>query len=153
MTNLISPIRYEHQVGLRSQVIIMNNIIYHYPYFTEFFKSVSADGFSLEFESQQASKISRTLLSILVDLNNHEVWMISTCPRISKPSSPFTNILKIVPNVSTTIGITVYGFLFSSKVYVFISIFNFFYLYSVVCRDGKIHYSAGAFFYYHWSSG
>ena len=47
--------------------------------------------------------VSRTLLSILVDLNNAEVWMVSTRPLISKSSSH----LLIVPSASITIGIIV----------------------------------------------
>ena len=55
----------------------------------EFFIPALADGFPLEFEWQQ---VSSTLLSILVDVNNAIVWMFSTCPLISKFSSPFINI-------------------------------------------------------------
>ena len=41
-------------------------------------------------------QVSRTLLSILSDLNNAEVWIISTCPLISMSSSPCTNPLVTV---------------------------------------------------------
>ena len=51
-------------------------------------------------------QISRTLLSILTDLNNALVWMVSTS-LISKSSSPFTNSLGIVPNATITIGFKV----------------------------------------------
>ena len=34
-------------------------------------------------------QVSRTLHSILADLNNAVIWMISTYPLISKSSSPF----------------------------------------------------------------
>ena len=37
-------------------------------------------------------QVSSSLLSILADLNNTIVWMISTCPLISISSSPFTNL-------------------------------------------------------------
>ena len=36
---------------------------------------------------RKSPQVSRTLLSILVDLNNVVVWMASTCPLISKSSS------------------------------------------------------------------
>ena len=42
-------------------------------------------------------QVTRTLLSILVDLNNVLVWMISTCPLTSKSSSLFNNPLVTVP--------------------------------------------------------
>ena len=50
------------------------------------------------------SQVSRTLLSILVDLNNAVVWMVSTCPLVSKSFGLFTDPLEIV---LYTIGITV----------------------------------------------
>ena len=43
----------------------------------------NADSFSLKFERKQ---VSRTLLSIQADLNNAVVWMVSSCPLISKSS-------------------------------------------------------------------
>ena len=57
--------------------------------------------------SDSKSQASRTLLSILANLNNAVVWMVSTCPLISKSSSPFTNPLGIGPSASITIDITV----------------------------------------------
>ena len=38
-------------------------------------------------------RVSRTILSILVVLNNGDVWMVSTRPPTSKSSSPFSNLL------------------------------------------------------------
>ena len=52
-------------------------------------------------------QVSRTLLSILADLNNVVVWMISSCPLISKSSRLFTNPLVTVLSTPITIGITV----------------------------------------------
>ena len=52
-------------------------------------------------------QVTRTLLSIMADLNNVIVWMVSTCTLISRSSSHLTNLLGIVPSVPTTIGITV----------------------------------------------
>ena len=58
-------------------------------------------------------QVSRTLLSILADLNNAVLWMVSTRPLISKSSSPFNNHLVIVPRSPITISIIV-TFLFHS---------------------------------------
>ena len=51
----------------------------------------------------KSSQGSRTLLNILVDLNNAVVWMVSTRPLIFKSSSPCTNPLVIVPRATITI--------------------------------------------------
>ena len=108
-----------------------------------------ADGFSLDFKRQQVSSSLRTFLSILANLNNAVVWMVSTCPPISKSSSPFTNLLGIVPSAPITIS-TAVTLIFHSFFLVLrqgldiISLFAFFYFHSVVCRDSKVHYSAGS---------
>ena len=52
-------------------------------------------------------QVSRTLLSILGDLNNAVVWMVSTCLLISNSFSPFIKLLDIIPREPITIGITV----------------------------------------------
>ena len=77
----------------------------------EFYKSVLADGFSLEFEWSKSSQVSRTLLSILAVLNNAVVWIVSTRPPTSKSSRPFNNPLVTVPNAQITIG-TIVTFMF-----------------------------------------
>ena len=97
----------------------------------------------------KSPQISKTFLGILVDLNNTVVWIVSTCPLISKSSSPFTNPLVTVPRVPMTIGKTVTFmfhsfFRFSRKVLVSIFLFVFFQFYSVVSRDNKIHSSASS---------
>ena len=51
--------------------------------------------------------VSATLPSILADLNNAVVCMVTTCPLIAKSSCSFTNPLGMVPNTPITIGITV----------------------------------------------
>ena len=57
----------------------------------------------------KSPQLSRTLLSILA-----EIWMVSTCPLISKSSIPFTNPLGgIVPIVPIPISIIV-TFIFHS---------------------------------------
>ena len=66
----------------------------------------------------------------MADLNNAAAWIVSTCPLISKSSSPFTNPLGIVQSAPITIGITVTFifhsfFKFSSKVWIYSLSFNF----------------------------
>ena len=73
----------------------------------------------------KSPQVFRTLLSILADLNNAVISMVSTRPLISKSPSPCTNHLVIVPKVLIKIGITVTFmfhnfFQFSSKVKVLI---------------------------------
>ena len=64
----------------------------------------------------KSPQVSRTLLSILVDLNNVVIWMVSICPPISNNFSPLSKTLGTVPSASITIGITVtfnfYSFFF-----------------------------------------
>ena len=71
--------------------------------------------------------VSRTLLSVLADLNNSVVWMVSTRPLISKSSSPVINNLETVPRAPIRIGVIVtFMFIqFSSEVEVFILFFHF----------------------------
>ena len=69
------------------------------------------------FNYSKSPQISRTLLSILEDLNNAVFWMVSTCPVISKSFSPFTNPLVTVLRAPIIIGIYV--------TFMFISFFNF----------------------------
>ena len=57
----------------------------------------------------KSPEVSRTLLSILVNLSNAIVWILSTRPLIAKSSCPFTNPLVTVPRAPNTIGITVTG--------------------------------------------
>ena len=52
-------------------------------------------------------QVSRTLLSILDDLNDAVVWMVSTRTLISKSSSPCTNQLVCVPIAASSNSITV----------------------------------------------
>ena len=51
--------------------------------------------------------VSRTLLSILADLNNAVILMVSARPPISNSSRPFTKPLGIVPSAPFTTDITV----------------------------------------------
>ena len=53
----------------------------------------------------KSPQVSRTLLGILIVLNDAVVWMISTHPQTSKSSSPFSNPFMTVPKAPITIGI------------------------------------------------
>ena len=54
---------------------------------------------------KQVSSNFWTLLSILADLNNTLVWMVSICPLISRTLSYFTNLLGMEPSEPITIAI------------------------------------------------
>ena len=60
--------------------------------------------FHWSLSDSKSPQVSRTLLSILADLNNSLVWMVSTRPLISKSPSPFINPSITVPII---IGINV----------------------------------------------
>ena len=61
----------------------------------------------------KSPQVSTTHSSILADLNNAEVWIVSTRPPISKSSSPCTNPLVTVTRTPITTGTTV-TFMFHS---------------------------------------
>ena len=63
--------------------------------------------FHMILSDSKSPQVFRTLLSILADLNNAVIWMVSPCPLISKSSFPSTNPMVTVPNAPITIGITV----------------------------------------------
>ena len=63
--------------------------------------------FRRRLSDSMSPQVSRTLLSILADLNNAVVWMVSTPPLISKSSSLCTNFLVTVSSAPITIGITI----------------------------------------------
>ena len=82
-----------------------------------FFVSFSCQRLLLVFHwglsDSKSPQISRTLLSILSDLNNVVMWIFSACPSISNSWNPFTKLLMFVPSAGITIGITV-TFMFHS---------------------------------------
>ena len=63
--------------------------------------------FHWSLSDNKTPQVSRTLLSILANLNNAVVWMVSTRHLISKSSSPITNPLVTVTSAPITIGINV----------------------------------------------
>ena len=87
--------------------------------------------------NSKSPQVYRTFFSILADLNNSVVWMISTLPLISKSSHSCTNPLVTVPSVLITTDITVSSvFHSSSKVLELTSLFAFFPFYPVISRSG-----------------
>ena len=100
--------------------------------------------------------VSKTLLSILADLNNAVVLIISDS------SSLFFKHLMIVPTISTFFSITVtFMFQLSGKIQIFIYLFIFFHFDSVVHWNSKIHQITSSFFLLigvllltgHWHNG
>ena len=90
----------------------------------------------------KSSQVFWTILSILDDLNNAVVWMISTRPLIFKSFSPCTNPWVIVPREPFTIGIIVtlmFHSFFNSlaKVEALITLFTFFQFLSVSAGRAK----------------
>ena len=84
-------------------------------------------------------QVSRTLLSILADLNNIVVWMVSTRSLISKSSIPFINSLVTVPKAPVTISIIV--------TFMFHSFFN------SVARSRYLSFYSLCFNFTLWSTG
>ena len=90
------------------------------------------------FSDSKSLQVSRTLLSILADINK-----VSTRLIIFKSFSPFTNPLVTVPRAPITTGIFVTFmfhcfFYFPGKVQVLILFFAFFQFSPVFCRDSKV---------------
>ena len=65
------------------------------------------ESFHWSVSDSKSPQVSRILLSILANLNNAVVWMISTRPLISKPSNPFINLLMTLSRTPIRIGIIV----------------------------------------------
>ena len=97
-------------------------------------------------------QVSRTLLSILTYLNNAVIWMFLAYPPISNSSGPLAKPLGIVPSALITISATVtvmfhcfFSSLARSK---YLSLFLFSFIFTLVCHDGKVYYSAGSLFFF-----
>ena len=65
-----------------------------------FHNSVSRWFFHWSLSDSKSLQVSRTFLSILVELNKAVVWIVSTCPLILKSSSSFTNSFGSVASAS-----------------------------------------------------
>ena len=86
--------------------------------------------------------VSKIFLSILADLNDAVVYMVSTRTLISKSSTPFNNHLVTVPRAPITIGITV----------TFIFLVFFFFFNSLV-RSRNSSFLSFSFNFSQWSAG
>ena len=102
----------------------------------------------IEWKSPQVSRN----LSILVDVINTLIWIISILLLISSCFSPFSMLMGTDPSVPTITAITLtlvpQLFQFSGKVQVFVYLFCF--LLFLLCgqqENGKVHYSAGSLFW------
>ena len=99
--------------------------------------------FYLSLSDYKSPLVSRTLLSILADLNYSVVWIVSILRLIFSSSSLFSKAFQSVPSAPTTTSITFtlmfHGFFlyFSGKVQVFLYLFTFFYFYSMLHWKGK----------------
>ena len=90
--------------------------------------------------TSKSPQVSRTLLSILTDLNNAVVWMVSTSLLIPKSSSPFINLLVTVLRTPIIIGIIV-TFMFHS------------FFFNSLTRSRYLFFFSLSFNYILWSAG
>ena len=133
---------------LRYTFLIFSSFVWWFPLpiLSGTFTPTLADGLLLNFKWQQ---LSRTFLSILTNLNNAVVWMVSTYFLIFKSSSPFTQHFGIVLSTSITIGILVtfifYSFLSSLARSKFLSLFSFSLIFFSLWSACTIYY-----YYYHY---
>ena len=99
-------------------------------------------------------QVSKTLLSILANLNNAVARMVTTRPLISKSSSPCTNPFVVVRCVPITTGITVnfmfHKFFSSFARSKYLSLFQF---YPMVSRTAKSSFGRISFFFTTTRSG
>ena len=95
--------------------------------------------FHWSLSDNKSPQVSRTLLSILAVLNNAVVWMVSTRPPTSKPSSSFNNPLVTVPKAPITVGIIV--------TFMFHSFFN------SLARTKYLSFFSHSFCFTMWSAG
>ena len=107
--------------------------------------------FNRSLSKSKSPKVFRFLFSILADLNNAIVWMVSPHPLISKSTCPCTNplvtLLNTLVRVVNTITFLFHSlFQFFSKVFVLASLFVFLQFYSLISRKDKVHYSASSLF-------
>ena len=99
--------------------MIIISIIIDIIYTLSFSQQCELMGFHRSLSENRSPQVSRTFLSILVNLNYAVVWIVSTRPVTSKSSSPSINSLMTVPRAPIIIGIIVafmYHSFFSSLV-------------------------------------
>ena len=95
-----------------SQVqVFWYEMLYYYDYYYErFLHQRLLMVFHWSLNDSKSPQVSRTYLSILIDLNDVEVWMVSSRPLISKSSNPFTKLLVTVLRAPIAIGIITFMF-------------------------------------------
>ena len=104
--------------------------------------------FHWSLSGSKSFQVSRTLLSILANLNNIVVSRVSTLHLISKCFSSFTNPF-LVHQLQLVLPLPSYSIVYFSSLTRswYLSLFShFFHFDSVVFRNGKVHYSAGFLF-------
>ena len=113
MNNIIG-----HETSVKGYKINLLNYYYYYYhlYYYYYYYYYTCERFSLQLypmishwslNDSMSPQVSRTLLSILTDLNKAVVWMVSTPPIISKSSSIIINVLTTLTIAPITIDITV----------------------------------------------
>ena len=116
-TKLITwkSIFYHNRLGGNIQETVWAHVFmfYYYLILEGFLHQLTLMVFHWNLSDSKYPQVSRTLLSILADLNNAVVWMVTTRPLISKSFSPLINSSVTVPKASITIGINV-TFMFPS---------------------------------------
>ena len=101
----------------------------------DYYITANADGLLLESKRQQDSSDLQTLLSILADLSNALVWIVSALP-VSNSPSPLTKDFGIVSSAPVIIGITInflshklFSSLARSK---YLSLFSFYLIFTLL---------------------
>ena len=99
--------------------------------------------FNWTLSDSKSLQISRTLQSILADLNNAVVWIVSILPLTYSFLNLFPRPFGNIPMALITIGITVTFmchsfFLPSGKIQVFVCLFAFFHFHSTVHWKGSL---------------
>ena len=106
--------------------------------------------FQLSLSDSKSHPVTRTLLSILADLNNAVVSMVSPWPLFSKSFRPSTNPLVTVSRAPITFDIIVTSKLFS-VLHQCLDIYLSFRFPSVLCmvsRNANAYYLTGSFFFF-----
>ena len=107
--------------------------------------------FHKSLSDNKSLQVSRTFLSILDDLHNAVVWMVSIRLVNSKSSCPCTNPLVKVSRAPIAIGIIVtlifHSFFSSLPRSRYLSFFFFFQFYFVVSRECKVDNFASSLFW------